>query len=1043
MSFFSSGPGARHLCTSKALFLTLWLCLLVLSVRAAKGSEAKGTAGDVAVANNGQVEIPLDLYNQLVNKARNPSLPPRPAPATHALGQAKVSVTVSEAAGKASAAIRLELEIDVLEKGWTAVPILPPGSAVESATVGGQAVQLLPTPDGLVWSTQKAGRTTMIVTYQVDARRSDNGFSLAVPLAEAAVINLEARLPGSNLDVAVIPAAGTRTIPAGDTTRVEATLPTTSGVQISWRPPATGGHSLGRAVYRGKVRGNAVAWEGELQVDVWNDVSLTLPLLRRSVTLRALLVDGKQAPILLDGDHFAALIQGRGRHNVVIGFEVPIERDQGPPNIALHVPEVPVSRFELSLPGRKEVTVTPAANVDTQYRGDTTLATVHVPLSETIQLSWAEAVPEDVKAEARANAGLYHAAHAEEGVLYLRALVDYQISRGETNLLRLAVPAAVQVNRVISPSGAVADWRLTGKGETRELAVFLDRQVQGSFPLEVVYDLSLPADGEALGIPLLRTLDTQRQRGMVALLQSRDLTLEPVADDGATRVGVNQLPAFVRQALDMPVAHTFKYVETSPTITVRAAAPERQQGRFDSRVDTLISLGEVTLKGSASLEIDVKSGRIMELGLTLPSGVDLLGLTGPSIRNHTVEAAGDQQRIAVEFTQEMEGQFRLEVSYERLLDEGEAQIEVPTLAIEGADVAQGRLAVEALSAVEVQPAVSEQLTAIDLNELPQQLVLRTTNPILMAYKYVSSPYRLALTVTRHQVVDVQPAAIDRAEYRTLITRDGLAVTTAEFLLRNSGEQFLRIQLPEGARIWSAFVDGRPIKPARTTEEDGVEWHLLKIIHSTRPFPVELIYESPARPIRGLGTIHAALPRPEILVTHTRWDLYVPDGVRYGQPGGVMDLVNAGTPITSADLDGEINRLGAGASAQVMEPLRLSVPTAGLHFAFEKLYANRGPEATFITLPFASGRGRTLGRLASLTATLLLWLGLAAILRRKPRLGLPMCVAGGLVLTVLSIRYQLDLGPALWLSLLLGLAVAAVYGYRLWNLRQAETPVEDV
>ena len=70
----------------------------------------------------------------------------------------------------------------------------------------------------------------------------------------------------------------------------------------------------------------------------------------------------------------------------------------------------------------------------------------------------------------------------------------------------------------------------------------------------------------------------------------------------------------------------------------------------------------------------------------------------------------------------------------------------------------GRIAIEALTAVEVQALVADQLSALEVSELPQQMILKTTNPILMAYKYVSPPYRLALEVTRHQVVAVQEAA---------------------------------------------------------------------------------------------------------------------------------------------------------------------------------------------------------------------------------------------------------------------------------------------
>ena len=48
----------------------------------------------------------------------------------------------------------------------------------------------------------------------------------------------------------------------------------------------------------------------------------------------------------------------------------------------------------------------------------------------------------------------------------------------------------------------------------------------------------------------------------------------------------------------------------------------------------------------------------------------------------------------------------------------------------------GRIAIEALSALEVQASLVEQLSSLEINELPRQLVLKTTNPILLAYRYV-------------------------------------------------------------------------------------------------------------------------------------------------------------------------------------------------------------------------------------------------------------------------------------------------------------------
>ncbi|MCP4660884.1 MAG: hypothetical protein GY856_36245 [bacterium] len=700
------------------------------------------------------------------------------------------------------------------------------------------------------------------------------------------------------------------------------------------------------------------------------------------------------------------------------------------------------------------MTVTPASNVTTRIRGETTQATANVPLTRSVAITWAEAVPEEIRTEVRANAGLYHLVFAEEGVLYVRVLVDYEITRGETNVLRLEVPPEVQVNRISSPSGAVADWRIAaGDGARgREATVFFDRQLQGNLVLEVLYDGSVgPAgDGGRIEVPLLRALDTQRQRGMVALLASKELTLKPLDDAEATRVGENQLPAFVRQAIEMTVAHTYKYVEALPRLVVEISTPERQEGRFDAQVDTLISLGEVSLKGSASVELNVKSGRIMELRLALPGGVNLLSLTGPSIRNHTVDDDEGEQWIDVQFTQEMEGQFRLEVAYEQILLDSESELFVPTVAVNGAEVEQGRLAVEALSAVEVQPATIEQLTSLDINELPQQLILRTTNPILMAYKYVHAepPYRLGLTVTRHEVLDVLDAAIDQARYRTLFTKDGLAVTTAHFVMRNSREQFLRIELPDRAEVWSVFVDGNPEKPAQAAAgEEGTKQVLIKIIHSTEGFPVELIYQMPSARIHGiLGSVRGELPRPDILVTHSRWDVYLPPGVVYREPDTNMEVLESGIAMTAEAVAAEQARLEAAAVQQAIEPLRLTVPTSGTHYAFEKLYANQTEgEAAYFEIPYASGAGTTAGWMASLLGTAILWLGVALVLRRRSpselRLAIAAVVAGVLVIVLMLARYHVG-ATAVVIGSILAVALGYFYGKPLWDRRSRRAGGEE-
>ncbi|MEO1086260.1 MAG: hypothetical protein AAFY88_18650, partial [Acidobacteriota bacterium] len=498
------------------------------------------------------------------------------------------------------------------------MPILPAGTPVEDVRVDDQPVQLAATADGLAWGVRRAGTYRLKLRYRADVHTAGVGSTLALPVPQASSIVLRASVPEADIDLAVVPAAGRDIQRTASSTTVRATVPTTRGVLVSWRRASGRDHVLSRAEYRGRLEGDAVRFLATYDLELWSDAAFTLPLLPRSVTLSRLEVDGEAAPIVVDGDRFATRVSGRGRHTVTAGFEIPVQTGDGPPSLHVELPEVPVSRLELRLPGKKDIAMAPSSSVTTRTDGDETVATAHLPMTRALQISWTEAVPDAVRAELRAHAGLYHAAHAEEGVLAVRALVDIQVTRGATSAWTLTVPEDVQVNEVVSPSGGVVDWRLEPEldGGRRQLRVFLDHPLDGQLLLDVRYDRSLPAAGTSMTLPLLGAPDAQRRKGMVALLQSRELTLEPAGEPGATRIGENQLPAFVRDAVEHSVAHTFKYVDAPPDLPVVARRPERQQGRFDALVDTLISLGEVTLELEASeaagLDVDFEARRRFE-----------------------------------------------------------------------------------------------------------------------------------------------------------------------------------------------------------------------------------------------------------------------------------------------------------------------------------------------------------------------------------------------------------------------------------------------
>ncbi len=295
-------------------------------------------------------------------------------------------------------------------------------------------------------------------------------------------------------------------------------------------------------------------------------------------------------------------------------------------------------------------------------------------------------------------------------------------------------------------------------------------------------------------------------------------------------------------------------------------------------------------------------------------------------------------------------------------------------------------------------------------------------------------------------MDVQEAAIDVAEYRTLFTRDGLSVTSASFTVRNARKQFLRVRLPENSELWSVFVAGRAEKPA-LVEEDGVRFLLIPIVNRTEGFPVEVVYATRGGTIGGLGTVRARLPRPDILVTSSHWDLFLPEGLDYQRPSSNMDVVESGRAVSEQEMRDELSAISDTRNVSgVAEPLLIHVPTTGIRYRFEKLYANQADVEAYVAIPYASSSGVFMGQLVCILGAGLLWmagwLSWTRDERFSKRARILLGLAGALIVVVATGAYHVSVVP----SLLLSIAGAAFLGRsqfrRLAGFLRPERPVEQ-
>lgn len=1008
-------------------------------------------------AKTGVVHLPLDAYQNLYKKATAPPDAEKPPPVGVTISGAELEVSVPEEAGR-PAEVTARVTVHVLTGDWVAVPILPAGTSVKSATLDGQPIALALLRGDLVWSARSKGRHLLELAYTTQVLEAATGRALHVPVPAAASIRLRASLPGEGLRVTAVPASGVNISESGGMTVVEAGVPRTTAVQISWWVPGMEQALITAADYRGTLRKDVVAWEAEVSVKVLCADPVTVPLLSNSVALAGVRVDGRRAVVSEDDGKLSVQLRGVGEHQVLLRFETPVLEEGGPTATSLWLPRPPVSLFTLSLSGKKEVSVSPPAGVQIRRKGNQTVAAIHLPPTDQATFSWSEALPEAAQEKLRANAEVYHVVRADEGVVQIAARVAFQVTRGATNVLQAALPAGVVVNQVFGEG--VTDWRVRKQQGRQLLTVYLDRDLKGDYRYRIDYELLIGSQGDRevpVELPLVVLGQVHRQRGMLALISGSELSMQPKQETGMTKVGENQLPAWVRQDLppggrSQTVAHTYKYVEEDAKLAVRLAPPERKRGKFDAVVDTLYSVGDGVMKASATVEIAIKSGKLMDLDMNLPREINLLSVTAPSLRDHKVSGdEGEGQLLRLMFTQEMEGTLRVEIAYERVLQGGQEQVSLPAIHVNEADMEQGHLAVEALTAVEVQTAKAERVLPLDVQELPRQLTLRTTNPILLAYKYVHAepPFDLVLEVKHHAEMQVQVAAIDQADYQTLYTEHGLALSRVVYHLRNRRKQFLKVELPRGSELWSAMLSGNPVKPARGERDEVV---LVPLLKSAAPFQVEIVYATTVPALGFAGSLQGVLSVPDVVETRSTWDVFLPERLSYGGVDSNMTVLEKGNG--TRDLDGVMDAslqaaaedlagsrqagksLAAPGPSGVL-PLRIHVPRQGVHYRFEKLFANRGEERARFEINYTTAGAKTFGGLLMILSVLILAAIIAGRIGVAPKLTTGPSAALGIgALIALVVSVTLLGAGLLWAAAALGLAALLVAGQAFLRRRKA-------
>src|SRR5215208_7392377 len=316
--------------------------------------------------------------------------------------------------------------------------------------------------------------------------------------------------------------------------------------------------------------------------------------------------------------------------------------------------------------------------------------------------------------------------------------------------------------------------------------------------------------------------------------------------------------------------------------TREIAAPVAQREvRFLSDIKSVVSVGDSQLRLTALCDLTVIQGEAAEFKLLLPAGFELTTASGSTLESSDV--SGGVLALRVHDPARRNHQFLIAIERTNR----ETKVEAPLLAFSDAQRETGELLVEGVGAMELIATESGGLRRMDVREAGAITRSLSHFPLQAAFRYnrraVEAP-KLRLEWTQFLDADVLSAVAERATVTTLTNVEGRSLTEVTLRVRNHAQPFMKVELPAGAQLLSAEVEGERVKPVVGT--DGSRVPLLRAgLDSSKAYTVSFVYLNSGARFTKSGAHDMTLPRLDVPVNLLTWEVSLPERLEVKQFGG--------------------------------------------------------------------------------------------------------------------------------------------------------------
>ena len=488
----------------------------------------------------------------------------------------------------------------------------------------------------------------------------------------------------------------------------------------------------------------------------------------------------------------------------------------------------------------------------------------------------------------------------------LEMRINVQVGQRPLYKLSFDIPKQMEIRKLAA--GLKETWTTETNGDLQRVQFFFPSGVADDFSIILEADMTEYSGAAQWSIPRIKLNEVAKQIGFIAIQVDPAIAVTTNNLQNCESVLLQQVEGWLnpsQRATTRVVLRTsgtdydavLRFTKIQPRVTVETVTNVRT---------TLFAIEETIL-----LDFNIQQAGIRQIQFELPVAMRNARINAKLVSETIIDDVADNAnvvRVTLNLQDEVIDSFRVVIEYDRQLSESRQNVPIPRVLTGVTQQRYATLQNAGRDEISVFPSDDFQSLNRQLNQFARLKQKLAGGEVTMAYVAPVKTERPVLQYETKQrdVFETVAASIEFSKTIMVVDSSGAYRALQTFQVNNRSEQYLEIELPDGAQLLTVLVEGQPVKPVAwpaAQNDRRLRIPLVKTQLGDLDYPVQLKYAGRLGELSSFDEVEfPVIATLNINVQLSQLHLRLPDSHRWLNFGGTMTKVDDRGKLEESYLD---------------------------------------------------------------------------------------------------------------------------------------------